>query len=201
MRRNHTNPARREPSQARSRQLVADVLEASAHVLEKHGYEGATIARIADRAGVSVGSVYQYFGTKSAVFDALSEDLLARLLGSVLPAVSEPGLTFVERVERAFHEGFAVLRPYPTVLRQLASATGTTFYPRLLRARGQAIAFVELFLASHSIEGRPVDSTFAARVIVDAAEGLVFNLGRTDEPAAVAREGARLVEAYCSACR
>lgn len=199
MRRNHTNPTRREPSQPRSRQLVADVLEAAAHVLEKHGYEGATIARIAERAGVSVGSVYQYFGTKSAVFDALSEELLARLLRSVLPVVDEPGLTFAERIERAFHQGFAVVRPYPTVLRQLASGTGTTFYPRLLRARGQAIAFVESFLAKHSVEGRPVDSALAARVIVDIAEGLVFNLGRADEPSAIAREGARLVEAYCSA--
>ncbi len=201
MPRNHPKSPRREPSQDRSRRLVAAVVEASAHVLEQHGHEGATIQRIADRAGVSVGSVYQYFGTKAAVLDALTEELLARLLRSVEPAMNEPGRTFAERIERALRAGFGEIRPYPTVLRQLASGTGTGFYARLLRARAQAIDYGQVLLEAHSGGDGFTNPALAARVIVDAAEGLLFNLRREDDAAVIAREGVRLVGAYCDASR
>ncbi len=64
---------RREPKQHRSRQTVEAVLEAVPHVLRRHGAEAITTNRIAEVAGVSIGSLYQYFPDKQAIFTALHE--------------------------------------------------------------------------------------------------------------------------------
>ena len=64
---------RKPPVQKRSQVTVAAILEASAQVLRQHGYKSATTNRIANRAGVSVGTVYQYFSNKDEILDALLE--------------------------------------------------------------------------------------------------------------------------------
>jgi AcrR family transcriptional regulator len=64
---------RKHPVQARSRETVATILEAAAHVLERRGYVGLTTNHVAARAGVSIGSIYQYFPDKDALLAALTE--------------------------------------------------------------------------------------------------------------------------------
>ncbi len=64
---------RREPKQQRSRQTVEDVLEAVRRVLRRHGAGAITTNRVAEAAGVSIGSLYQYFPDKQAIFMALHE--------------------------------------------------------------------------------------------------------------------------------
>ena len=59
---------RREPMQQRSRQTVEAVLEAVQRVLRRHGAEAITTNRVAEAAGVSIGSLYQYFPDKQAIF-------------------------------------------------------------------------------------------------------------------------------------
>ena len=66
----YTNP-RKLPRQARSRATVDAVIVATTQVLIDHGFERATTARIAERAGVSIGSLYQYFPNKAALIAAL----------------------------------------------------------------------------------------------------------------------------------
>ncbi len=58
---------RRSPRQDRSRALVESVREACRLILEEQGHDGLTTARIAERAGVSVGSLYQYFENKEHI--------------------------------------------------------------------------------------------------------------------------------------
>ncbi len=58
---------RKRPVQARSTRLVADILEAAIRVLEREGAQRFTTIRIAAEAGVSVGSLYQYFPNKQAI--------------------------------------------------------------------------------------------------------------------------------------
>jgi AcrR family transcriptional regulator len=53
--------------------MVDSILDAAARVLRKHGYEEATTNRVAEVAGVSVGSLYQYFPNKEALVHALIE--------------------------------------------------------------------------------------------------------------------------------
>ena len=65
--------SRRQPRQRRSRQTVEALLGAVVRVLKKHGVEGVTTNRIAETAGISIGSVYQYFPDKQAIFKALHD--------------------------------------------------------------------------------------------------------------------------------
>ncbi len=76
---------RKKPLQGRSRETVGFVLEAAAQLFGELGYEGTTTNNIADKAGVSIGSVYQYFPNKEALLLALAERHLddAREYGTV----------------------------------------------------------------------------------------------------------------------
>jgi AcrR family transcriptional regulator len=74
VKRNATKSAvRRQPQQRRARETVEAVLDAVVRVLKKHGVDGVTTNRIAEAAGVSIGSVYQYFPDKRAIFTALHD--------------------------------------------------------------------------------------------------------------------------------
>ena len=64
------NP-RKQPSQGRSRFTIRQIVEAAARVFEERGYAGATTNRIAERAGVSIGSLYQYFPNKESILAVL----------------------------------------------------------------------------------------------------------------------------------
>jgi AcrR family transcriptional regulator len=64
--------ARKSPRQERSRRTVEKILDASARIFHEQGYAGATTNDVADEAGVSVGSLYQYFPNKDALLVALT---------------------------------------------------------------------------------------------------------------------------------
>ena len=66
------NP-RKQPVQRRSKATVDAILVAAAQVFEAHGYAAGTTNRIAERAGVSIGTLYQYFPSKEAIAAALLE--------------------------------------------------------------------------------------------------------------------------------
>ena len=66
--------ARKQPQQARSNDLVATVLDAAVQVLEVEGARRFTVSRVAERAGVSVGSIYQYFPNKVSILFRLQSD-------------------------------------------------------------------------------------------------------------------------------
>ena len=72
--------ARKQPLQERSRETVAVILEAAARVLEVRGLEGYNTNAVAERAGVSIGSVYQYFPNKDALTLALIGNFERELL-------------------------------------------------------------------------------------------------------------------------
>ena len=64
---------RKSPRQERSRRTVERILDAAAHVFHEQGYSAATTNDIADEAGVSIGSLYQYFPNKDALLVALTQ--------------------------------------------------------------------------------------------------------------------------------
>ncbi len=66
--------SRKQPQQARSAELVSAILTAAIQVLAQEGAARFTTARVAERAGVSVGSLYQYFPNKAAILFRLQSD-------------------------------------------------------------------------------------------------------------------------------
>jgi AcrR family transcriptional regulator len=64
---------RRVPQQDRGERRVAEVLEAAAAVIAEVGYEAATMTEMAERAGASIGALYQYFPNKEAIARALCQ--------------------------------------------------------------------------------------------------------------------------------
>lgn len=106
------NP-RKQPSQPRSRNTVAVILEAAAQVFSSSGYAGATTNHIAERAGVSIGSLYQYFPNKNAILLKLAEqhtreglDFLDRIVRDVGPSACLDGPLIRRIIEAmiAFHK-------------------------------------------------------------------------------------------------
>ena len=78
MTRLRTSP-RKEPRQARAQATVEAILVATARVLTREGYDRASTNRIAEEAGVSIGSLYQYFPSKEALVTALIDRHIARM--------------------------------------------------------------------------------------------------------------------------
>jgi len=68
-----TSSPRKSPSQERSRLTVERILDAAARIFHEQGYAGATTKDIADEAGLSIGSLYQYFPNKDALLAALTK--------------------------------------------------------------------------------------------------------------------------------
>jgi AcrR family transcriptional regulator len=63
--------SRRKPTQLRARQTVEAILDAVTRILRRNDAAGVTTNHIAEVAGVSIGSVYQYFPDKRAIFEAI----------------------------------------------------------------------------------------------------------------------------------
>lgn len=117
-------PARRQPSQMRAEQTIRTIYEATAHVLSEQGETALTTNRIAERAGVSVGTLYQYFESKEAIVSAMLASERSRmmrnldlLLSSADPHVSDPRSVlraFVKHYVSTFgtgpHGGRALIR-------------------------------------------------------------------------------------------
>ncbi|MDR8407613.1 TetR family transcriptional regulator [Nonomuraea sp. 3-1Str] len=82
-------PLRRRPAQRRSARRVERMLDACAELLDEIGYESLSTTRIADRAGVAIGSVYQFFPDKRAI----TQELTRR---NVEQFVSRVGRRFLE---------------------------------------------------------------------------------------------------------
>ena len=100
--------SRKQPQQARSSELVAAILDAAVQVLAKEGARRFTIARVAEKAGVSVGSLYQYFPNKAAILFRLQSDewrqtteLLRGILADVERSPSERLRTLVHAFIRS----------------------------------------------------------------------------------------------------
>lgn len=79
---------RRSPTQERSLRTVEVIVEATARVLVEQGYERTTTNRVAKVAGVSVGSLYQYYPNKEALVGAVLEREMSRVTAVILEALT-----------------------------------------------------------------------------------------------------------------
>jgi AcrR family transcriptional regulator len=112
---------RKIPQQSRAEQTVATILEAAALILETKGLDGLNTNLVAQRAGVSVGTLYQYFPNKDALIVALSK---------------REGAVFFAEAEAALHE--------PTGQRALKHLITVSVHQQLRRpALARALDFEE----------------------------------------------------------
>jgi AcrR family transcriptional regulator len=92
---------RKNPSQPRSERTVEAIVEATARILETQGLSGFNTNAVADKAGVSVGSLYQYFPNKDALIAALSARERALLGAEIADAARQTaGLNLAKSLRR-----------------------------------------------------------------------------------------------------
>lgn len=150
-------PARRSPRQDRSRQTVDRIVAAGARVLARHGYQGASTNRIAEDAGLSPGSIYQYFADK----DAIVAEIIRRL-------VADFGVTLTPALRQAAGQ------PRPTATRLIIEAVLDALdrHADLLRAIVDRVPPAEQTAALREVRTRLSDAIFGLFFIqgIDADE-------------------------------
>jgi AcrR family transcriptional regulator len=95
--------SRRKPKQARSADLVSAILEAAIQVLAKEGVRRFTTTRVAERAGVSVGSVYQYFPNKASILFRLQADEWRQTTEMLINILQDAGKSPLDRLRALVH--------------------------------------------------------------------------------------------------
>ncbi|MCL2626432.1 MAG: TetR/AcrR family transcriptional regulator [Cystobacterineae bacterium] len=104
-------PLRRIPRQKRSRQAVETIFEATARLMESHGLEALTTARIAEQAGYGVGTVYEYFPNKNAILITMARQELDKVFGAIQQSLTqahvEDKTSTTQRVIRVLIRGFS----------------------------------------------------------------------------------------------
>ena len=96
---------RRQPKQRRAQQTVDAVLEAVVRVLKREGFDAVTTNRIAEVAGVSIGSVYQYFPDKRAILVALHQRHIEEIDRMIKTRLIDHASSSLDELIRAMLEG------------------------------------------------------------------------------------------------
>ena len=194
---------RRRPVQERSLATVEAILQAAAQVFERHGYAAGTTNRIAERAGVSIGTLYQYFPNKDAILVALVHEHLAESTAALQPHLDRlnHGAGFDDVLPDIVHAMVAMHALAPGLHRVLFEETQL---PPTLRAELDELED-RLVEAAASALAADRDSSLAdlrlsARIVISTIEGLTHRLVLRPPPGvtpeAVASEITEVVRAY-----
>jgi AcrR family transcriptional regulator len=203
-RRSFTKP-RKVASQERSRATVDALVEATARILVKEGFDKASTNRIADVAGVSVGSLYQYFPGEEALVAAVIERHQQEIMQTVRGELAE---VLAQPVEKAMRKLVAVAvkahRVNPRLHRVLAEQI-----PRVGRLEEletfnrENYTLFRTYLESHRDELGVDDLELASFVCVTSIEALTHNavlhhskMLSDDAMEALIDEATRLVTGY-----
>ena len=163
---------RKEPRQARSRATVESIVLAGARVLGARGWAGFNTNEVADTAGVSIGSLYQYFPDKQGLIEAIRQRHLDDVL-AVLPELEIGGIPLAQRVDDLVTGMIAAHSVHPALHRVLlelapphsgSGSAGTAFEKKYLdryraivvaspRSQGKAAIEVLVQVLSAAIEG------------------------------------------------
>jgi AcrR family transcriptional regulator len=191
------------PTQARSRERLRRVLDAADEVLASEGTGAFTTNRIAQAAGVPVGSVYRYFPDKEAIIEALAllywsdfEDLVAAAAEiDEREPLADPGAVVIDALAAGFRArpGFLALWYGGLRTEKVRDATRPT---RTAIARS-----IERILAIHWPRAPSSARSTAARMVVLAGDGLLREAFRVDPAgdAELLAESKLMLDAYIAA--
>lgn len=112
---------RKRPQQQRSRQMVDTLIEATARCIAENGLDGTTTPKIADLAGVSVGSLYQYFESKDVLISALIEKMAQDIAQALKQLPFSQTHDLEQMVSMAIRFGFTLLDSDNKLYLELAS--------------------------------------------------------------------------------
>jgi AcrR family transcriptional regulator len=154
---------RKLPKQARSARLVEAILQAAVRVLERDGIAGFTTVRVAERAGVSVGSLYQYFPNKQSILVRLQQDewmATGRLLDGIFADTRLGAAERLRAAMRAFFRSEYDEAPLRRALGAAAPHYGETPAAHEHRARG--VPLLRALIAQAAPDLPPRHRAFAA---------------------------------------
>ena len=181
---------RKQPRQERSRFTVDAILEAAADILVRDGYDRLTTNRIADRAGVNVASLYQYFPGKDAIVAELRRRHGAAERAAVHDAlVLRRGQGLEATLRALIARGVAAHAVAPALHRAFAEHMPAQRYREIEEADAPVFAEMRRFL-ERSAEGVP-DVEFAMWMVATTAHAVIHN-GIVERPEDV--ESGRLVD-------
>ncbi len=185
---------RKKPVQQRARMLVDSLIDAAGEVVARDGLEALTTVRVAARAGVSVGSLYQYFDNKNMLVAALMDRVNADLIAAVDQVAAQHVGDDPQRFARALLEAaFAVFETRQGLARELMR-----HWHRLDIARGlhrfeqRMLDLLRAYALAHLRE-HPVDPSPARAFIL--INSVVFTLLRyLSEPSPLMFQRAELID-------
>lgn len=195
-----TRKPRKRPRQARSTATYALILEAAARILETRGLEAANTNAIAERAGISVGSLYQYFPDKAAIFAELvrnSERETADGLEALMEATA--GRPAADRLARFVTAGVAQQLRRPQLARILDILELEMPEDPALKASEQRIlAVIGQLLHEHRAAMSAPACPVVARDVLSIVKGMVDGAGMACEtdPGDLERRVSRAVFGY-----
>ena len=205
-RKTRTDP-RKSASQKRSRITVNALLEATARILVREGFDKASTNRIAEVAGVSVGSLYQYFPSKEALVAALidrhNQELMRVVRGELAQAMNQPMELAVRNLVAVAVKAHRIDPKLHRVLAEQIPRVG-----KLEKAESfsrENYALFAAYLERHRDEIRVVDLGLAAFVCVTSIEALTHSavvhhrIASGEATEALIDEAARLVVGYLRA--
>jgi len=170
---------KKEPTQSRAAATVHAILEGAANILERHGLEGYTTNEIAARAGVSIGSLYQYFPNKDAVTIALIEREMAGMVDEVIAALAltPPTRALQEAIRAAVRN--QVRRPQLARLLDFEEFRLAPLMPTLRAAKVIRDSLETFLRESYGLSGPAAEE--AAVDVVEIAKALSYASGRRGE--------------------
>ena len=186
---------RRIPRQARAAETVALVLEATAQILEAGGLAAFTTNAVAERAGVSIGTLYQYFADKNAILLALARQEMEATLGEIARAgLDESHPTLEARVR-------ATVRAIVNAFRGRARARKAVVQAILAQGTGiEMMTPIASFMARHSRTALPALTDEQLFVVTRALLGTIRAAVIEEQPflrsQAFEDEVVRLIEPY-----
>jgi AcrR family transcriptional regulator len=168
-----TNP-RKSASQERSRATVEALLDATARVLRRDGYDRASTNRIAATAGVSVGSLYQYFPNKEALVAALvarhNREMLQLLRDALREVASLDLASAIRELVRAAVEAHLVDPALHRIFDEQVPRTGQL--AKIEALQGETFQLVRTYLEERRKEISVRDLDSATSILVTAVEAL-----------------------------
>lgn len=168
---------RKHASQERSRATVDTLIEATARILVREGFDKASTNRIAEKAGVSVGSLYQYFPCKEALVAAVmerhSQELMQVVRSALAGAAALPMEQAVRKLVTAAIEAHRIDPKLHRVLAEQIPRTGKLESVETFNRENYAL--FRAYIEAHRNEFRALDPGLAAFVCVTSIEALTHS--------------------------